>query len=88
MTGTRQPLTIIYGGSVAQADAWCRENGVKPRARHTVILASRYAARGLHITDDDTIVYLGGHVHEDLARDIAIARGSLTRERRGQAIRP
>lgn len=51
--------TFVLATSRDDAIAWCRENGVKPYARNTIILATALACRGHEFREGDDAVNLG-----------------------------
>mgnify|MGYP000211417699 CR=1 FL=1 len=66
--------TFIIGGTVREARAWCRENGVQPYAHTTVIATHERTLRGHSIRQEDRVVWLPGLAAVRLAESVGLAR--------------
>lgn len=65
--------TFIIGGTVREARAWCRENGVQPYASTTVIATHERALRGHTIRREDRVVWQDP-ISADLYEGVFIAK--------------
>jgi len=66
--------TFIIGGTHREALGWCRENGVAPYARTTIIATHGDAIRGHAIRPEDRVVWHVTHVPTELLEQVRVAQ--------------